>query len=91
MADGIAAILGEEMQESTAHFLALHTYVRACGFILPWKRSEVQELEKRQNAQRKAINTTCEQLQRLRVRSLGSEFCSLAHHPCARVVCLCGE
>ncbi|CAE6955787.1 Gars1 [Symbiodinium natans] len=38
MADGIAAILGEEMQE----------------------------LEKRQNTQRKAINTTCEQLQRLR-------------------------
>jgi len=38
MADGIAAILGEEMQE----------------------------LEKRQYNQRKAINTTCEQLQRLR-------------------------
>ncbi|CAE7555442.1 pkd2 [Symbiodinium pilosum] len=38
MADGIAAILGEEMQE----------------------------LEKRQHTQRKAINTTCEQLQRLR-------------------------
>lgn len=38
MADGIATILGEEMQE----------------------------LEKRQYNQRKAINTTCEQLQRLR-------------------------